>query len=43
MKLDQCNEYLVSTVATEGLVLQHLAISSYHADYVPMNLQLFTG
>ena len=41
MKLVQYNEYLVSTVATDGLVLQHQGISSYRVEYAPMYFQLF--
>ena len=33
MTLDQYNEYLESTVDTDGLVLKHQAISSYNAEY----------
>ena len=49
MNLVQHTEYLVSTVDTDGLVLQHQDISSYHAissysaEYVPMHSQLFIG
>ena len=32
MKLVQYNEYLVSTVDTDGLVLKHQGISSYSAE-----------
>ena len=35
MKLVQYNEYLVSIVDTDGLVLKHQAISSYSAEYAP--------
>ena len=38
MKLAQLSEYLVSTVATDGLV-----ISSSSAEYAPMHFQLFMG
>ena len=43
MKLLQYNEYLVSTVNTDGLVLQHQGISSYSSEYAPMCFQLFMG
>ena len=43
MKLVQYNEYLVSNVVTDGLVLQHQDISSHNAEYTPMYFQLFTG
>ena len=36
MKLLQNNDYLVSTVDTDGLVLQHQGISNYSAEYAPM-------
>ena len=36
MKLVQYNEYLVSTVPTDALVLQHQGISSHSAEYEPM-------
>ena len=42
-KLVQYNEYLISTVDTDGLVLQHQAISSHSAEYTPMHFQLFMG
>ena len=35
MWLIQNNEYLVNTVDTDGLVLQHQGISSYSAEYAP--------
>ena len=35
MKLVQYNEYLVSTVDTDGLVFQHLGISSHSAECAP--------
>ena len=41
MKLDKYNEYLVSTVATDGLVLQHQGISSHSVDYTFIQFQLF--
>ena len=43
MKSVQYNEYLVSTVDTDGLVLKHQAISSHCADNAPMHFQLFMG
>ena len=36
-------EYLVRTVDTDGLVLQHQGISSYSAEYAFMHFQLFIG
>ena len=35
MKLVQYNEYLVTSVAADGLVLLHVGISSYSAEYAP--------
>ena len=43
MKLVQYNEYLVSTVGSDGLVLWHQGISSHIAGYKPMHFQLFMG
>ena len=44
MRLIKYNEYSVSTVATDGLVLKHQAISNHSADYVVhMCFQLFMG
>ena len=43
MKLVQYKEYLVSIADTDDLVLQHQAISSYSAEYVPLCFQLFIG
>ena len=46
MKLVQLQEYLFSTVDTDGLVLKHQAISSYSDEYapnIPMHFQLFMG
>ena len=40
MKLVQCNEYLVSTVDTDGLVLKLQDISSYSVQYAPVCFQL---
>ena len=31
----------VSTVDTDGLVLDHQGISSHSAEYIPMHFQLF--
>ena len=36
MKPVQYSEYLVSTVDTDGLVLQHQGISNYSGEYTPM-------
>ena len=41
MKLIQSNEYLVSTVDTDGLVIQHQSISSHSAEYTSMRFLLF--
>ena len=38
-----CNEYMASTVDTDGLVLKHHGISGHSADYAPMRSQLFMG
>ena len=43
MKLVQYNEYLVSIMDTDGLVLLHQGISSRGADYVPMRFPVFKG
>ena len=43
MNLVQYNEYQISIVATDGLVLQHQGISSYNAEYAPMCFQSFMG
>ena len=43
MKLDRLNECLIYTVDTNGLVLQHQAISIHSADYIHICLQLFMG
>ena len=40
MKLVQYNEFLVSIVDTDGLVL---GISSHSADYAPMRFPVFKG
>ena len=37
------NEYLISAVDTDDLVLQHQGISSYSAEYTPMRFQLSMG
>ena len=40
----QYNEYLVSTVDTDGLMLQqHQGSSSYSAEYVLMRLEMCIG
>ena len=41
--MTQYNGYFISTVATDGLVLQHQGISNHSADYTPMRFQLFKG
>ena len=43
MKLDQYSEYIISTVVTDALVLQHQGISSHRAEYASMCFQLFMG
>ena len=43
MKLIQHNEYLISTVAIDGLVLQDQSRSSNAADYTPKCFQSFMG
>ena len=43
MKLVQYNEYLVSTMDTDDLMLQHQGICSYSAEYTPIEFQLFMG
>ena len=43
MKLVQYNEYRVTTVYTDGLLLQHWGISSRRDEYAPMRTQLFMG
>ena len=43
MKLVQCNEYVVSIVATDALVLKHQGISSHSADIASMCYQLVMG
>ena len=39
MKLFQYNNYLVSTVDTDGLVLYHQGISCYSAENAPISFQ----
>ena len=39
----QRDEYLVSTVDTDALVLQHQGISSHRAEYALMRFQVFMG
>ena len=41
MKVVHDNEYLISTVDTDGLVLEHQGISSHNAEFTPMRFQLF--
>ena len=43
MKLIKYNVYLVSTVDTDGLVLQHQGSNSHSAEYAPMHFQMFMG
>ena len=43
MKLVQYNEYLISIVDTDGLVLKHQGISSHSADYAPMRFPVYRG
>ena len=43
MKLFRYNEYIISTVVTDALGLQHQGISSHSADYTPMRCQSFMG
>ena len=43
MEQGQCNWYLVSSVDTDGLVLEHQGISSNMAEYVSMWFQVFVG
>ena len=40
MNMGQYNEYLISIVYTDGLVLQHQGISSHSAAHTPMPFQL---
>ena len=39
----QYNEYLLSTVDTDDLVIQHQGINSHSDEYAPMRFQLFMG
>ena len=43
MNLVQYNEYLVSTVDTDGLLLQRQGISSYSAEYAAICFQASTS
>ena len=43
MKLGKYNDYSVSTVDTDALVLKHQGISSHSADYISMWLPQFMG
>ena len=43
MQMVHYNEYLASTVDTDGLVLKHQDISRHSAEYAPMCFQLFMG
>ena len=43
IKLAQYNEYLFSTVDTDGLVLWHQGISSHSVEYAVMCFQLCVG
>ena len=43
MKLFQYNEYFISTVDTDALVLKHQGISSHSAEYAPICFQLLRG
>ena len=43
MKLVQYNEYLISTVDTDGQMLEYQGNSSHSADYIPMPFQVFMG
>ena len=36
-------KYLLSSVSTDGLVLQHQDIYGHSAEYEPMHFQLFWG
>ena len=42
-KLAQYNEYLISTVDTDGLVLQHQGFSSHSAEYALVCFLAFNG
>ena len=39
----QFKVYLVTTVDTDDLVLQHQGISGHSGEYTPMRFQLFIG
>ena len=41
VELFQYNEFLISIVGTDALVLQHQGISSHFAEYAPMPFQVF--
>ena len=43
MKLVQYNEYVISTVGTDGLVIKHRDISGQSEEYTPMGFQLSRG
>ena len=43
IKLAQYNEYSISIVAADALVLLHQGISSYSAEDAPPRFQLFMG
>ena len=43
MKLVQHNEYIITIMDTDGLVLKHQGISSHITEYAPMRFQLFWG
>ena len=43
MKLAQYNEYLISTVDTDALVLKHQGISIHNAEYTLMRFPAFKG
>ena len=43
MKLIQYKDYLVSTVGTDGMLLQHQGIDSWSVEYASMRFQLFMG
>ena len=41
IKLSQYNEYFVSTVDTDGFVLEHQGINSHSAENIPIHFQRF--
>ena len=43
MKLAECNAYLVSTVATDGLVLKHQGVSNHSAENTLVHFKMFMG